>query len=163
MWKFVTLKIYNRHSGVLPQLTIPPPFMLFLLCRSEMETWFVCGSWLENACLNMPPPSAPGLTARGFAGLFREELHVSWSTATTRSLIFPPYLRQPIKPGGKWVTLYAKKTDGCPQMFALIGCNFWVTSLQYGHSRTAPVIFLTDLHWWGWISLRKSSKCNSFP
>lgn len=74
-------------------------FVWLFLCRSEMETWCVCGSWLESAWLNTPPPSAPGPTARGYVGLFREELRASWSTATTRSLIFPPYLSQPIKPG----------------------------------------------------------------
>lgn len=45
---------------------------------------------------------------------------------------------------------------------SLIGCNFWVTFLQYGLPHTAPVIFLTDFHLWWWISVRKSSKCNSF-
>lgn len=133
---------------------------MFVLCRSEMGTWFVCGSWLENAWLNMPPPGAPGLTPRGFAGLFQEELRVSWSTATTRSLIFPPYLSQLIKPGGTngWPYMQEKITP-VPQILVLIG----VTFLLYGHLRTSPAIFLTDLHlcWWG--SLRKSSKCNGFP
>lgn len=74
-------------------------FVGLFVCRSEMETWCVCGSLSESAWLNTPPPSAPGPTARGFVGLFREELHASLSIATTRSLIFPPYLSQPIKSG----------------------------------------------------------------
>lgn len=102
------------------------PLMLFLLCRLEMGTWFVCGSWLENAWLNMPPPNVPGLTARGFAGLFREELHVSWSTATTRSLIFPPYLSQLIKPGGiNWWPFYIQRNlTTVPKYLLWLGVTF---------------------------------------
>lgn len=87
--------------------SLPSTTTLFHLCRSETGTWFVCGRWLENAWLNMPPPGAPGPTPRGFAGLFREELRVSWSTATTRSLIFPPYQSRLVNPGG---------TNGWPSM-----------------------------------------------
>lgn len=136
------------------------------VCRSEMETWCVCGSWLGSAWLNTPPPSAPGPTARGFVGLFREELHASWSTATTRSLFFPPYLSQPIKSGAinGWPFLYAEKTsklspNSCSGLMQLLGDFLW----QFGHPRTAPLIFLTDVHLRWWISLRKSSNVTSFP
>lgn len=63
----------NGHScaPLTPLLPIPH------LCRLEMVTWFVCGSWLGNAWLNMPTLNAPGQTAGGFAGLFQEELHVT--------------------------------------------------------------------------------------
>lgn len=67
---------------LLPIVNLTPPLSSSLPClphlsRLEMVTWFVCGSWLGNAWLNMPPPSALGQTAAGFAGLFREELHVT--------------------------------------------------------------------------------------
>lgn len=127
--KFATIEIKNRCSGVLPQRSVFLSTLIeFLPCRSEMGTWFVCGSWSENACLNIPPPNAPGPTARGSAGLFREERQGSWSTATTRSLIFPPYPSRPIKPGGyKWVTSSAEKTDNCHpphRILVLLVCNF---------------------------------------
>lgn len=64
---------HHGKNGSCVPLTPPPPH----LCRLEMVTWFVCGSWLGNAWLNMPPPSAPGQTAADFAGLFQEELHVT--------------------------------------------------------------------------------------
>lgn len=140
-------------------------FVWLLLCRLEMETWCVCGSWLESAWLNTPPPSAPGPTARGFVGLFLEELHASWSTATTRLLIFPPYLSQPIKSGAinGWPFWCAEKTskpspNSCSGLMQLLGDFLW----QCGHVRTAPLIFLTDVHPWWWISLRKSSSVTSF-
>lgn len=91
------------------------------LCRLETVTWFVCGSWLGNAWLNMPPPSAPGQTAAGFAGLFQEELHVTWSTVTTKSLTFPPYPSRLIKPGAiDWWPQQPENTHSCLQIFALM-------------------------------------------
>lgn len=67
------------HHGVNTHGCVPltAPFLLPHLCRLGMVTWFACGSWLGNVWLNMPPPNAPGQTAGGFAGLFREELHVT--------------------------------------------------------------------------------------
>lgn len=138
VWKFVTIKIKSRHSGVLLRcLIFLSTFILCLLYRSEMGTWFVCGGWLENACLNIPPPSAPGLTARGSAGLFREERHGSWSTATTRSLIFPPYLSRPIKPGGlsEWPQLQRRLTTApLVAWMQLLGGFPAVWSLTYSSS-----------------------------
>lgn len=159
---------FLERSVVIYSCTLPVSSG-WLCCRSEMATWCVCGSWLESAWLNTPPPSAPGPTARGYVGLFREELHASWSTATTRSLIFPPYLSQPIKPGAinGWLFfffLYAEKTskpspNSCSGLMRRLGDFLWLC----GHPCTAPPIFLTDVHLWWWISLRKSSNVISFP
>lgn len=118
LW-FVCLYIYTYR------------FVGLFVCRLEMETWCVCGSLLESAWLNTPPPSAPGPTARGFVGLFREELHASWSTATTRSLIFPPYPSRPIKSGAinGWPFICAEKTpkpspNSCSGLVQLLGDFF---------------------------------------
>lgn len=150
---------YLEHSdklwfaaGIMKQV-FDFPHAVVLVCRSKMGTWFVCGSWLENASLNMPPPSATSQTARDFAGQFPEERHVSWSTATTRSLIFRPYPSQLCETQGYGrVIVHAKKNYTWPKVIFVIWLDFCigVTCIQ--------VIFLIDLHllWWG--STRKSKK-----
>lgn len=55
------------------------------------------GSSCPSAWLNILPPSVGSPTARDCAGSSQGERHGSWSTATTRSLIYPQSLNPPLK------------------------------------------------------------------
>ena len=121
---------------------------IFLSCRSETATWFVCGRWLENAWSSTPPPSAPSPTASGSVGSSRGERSASWSRATTRSLIFPPYRRPHAEMWGC--------CGGRPPNSTLHQKKKW---LKYTCNMVAhpppPPISLTELHYWWCSSLRK--------